>query len=107
MNPKAGIVLSIVSIVLILLVWGGITAAGVASELSSVHTILEDAKTKHSTQAELTQKLKSMGYTLSDTPTESTGSGPNHTMLFLNTHLTVSLKFDADGKNTGYHLDRA
>jgi hypothetical protein len=47
-----------------------------------------------------------MGFELNDTPTETQGKGPLHSLLVYSTRLTVKLGFDEQGRNTTYHLDR-
>ena len=103
---KAGIGIGIGVVVLGLLAWFAIVAAGVAGEASQVDQVLKDSMNQHMMQAQLSQKLSSMGFKMTDGPEKSTGDGPTHSMLIYSTHLTVQLTFDADGKNTGYHLDR-
>lgn len=107
MNGKAKIGLGVVGILMVVGAWVGFTAASVGSEASRADTMLKDALAQHLAQPDLDAKLRAMGFEMTDVPTESTGKGPEHSLLFYKTHLTVSLTFNAEGKNTAYHLDRA
>jgi hypothetical protein len=91
----------------ILIAWIGITVSAVAGEASTADAFLTNATVNHMPQAEVSQKLKEMGFQMSDSPGTSTGNGPNHSLLVYSTHLTVNLTFDKDGKATSYHLDKS
>ena len=107
MSKKAGIGIGIGLALVILIVWIGITASAISGEASKADALLKEAVANHMAQPELSQKLKDMGFEMSDQPEASTGNGPVHSLLVYSTHLTVNLTFDKDGKANSYHLDRA
>ena len=107
MTGKGKIGLGVGGFLLVVGTWVGFTAASVASEANRADTMLKDALAQHLAQPDLDAKLRAMGFEVTDSPAESTGKGPDHSLLFYQTHLTISLRFNAEGKNTGYHLDRA
>jgi hypothetical protein len=107
MSKKAGIGLGIGAVLLILIVWVGLTVSAVAGESSKADAMLKDAVTNKMPQAEVSQKLKDMGFEMTDTPEASTGNGPVHSLLVYSTHLVVNLTFDKDGKTHSYHLDKS
>ena len=107
MSKKAGIWIGVVVVVVILLVWVGTTAAGMASESSTADSYLKGAIANHTTQQEISQKLTGMGFQMNDSKGSSTGTGPTHSLLVYSTHLVVNLTFDQDGKAMSYHLDKS
>ena len=107
MSKKAGIWIGVVAVLVILIAWVGITVAGVAGEASKADSFLTDAIASHMPQADVSQKLKDMGFEMSDSPGASTGTGPTHSLIVYSTHLTVNLTYDKDGKATSYHLDKS
>lgn len=107
MSKKAGIWLGIAVVLVILIAWVGITVAAVAGEASTADAFLTNATTTHMAQADVSQKLKEMGFTMSDSSGSSTGNGPTHSLLVYSTHLTVNITYDKDGKTTSYHLDKS
>ncbi|HLK14523.1 MAG TPA: hypothetical protein VKT78_06935, partial [Fimbriimonadaceae bacterium] len=90
----------------LILVWVVATAASVASEASKADQILKDAESKHVTQAEVDGQLRALGFELTETPMETQGKGPVHSLLVYSTRLTVRLGFDEQGHNNAYRLDR-
>lgn len=107
MSKKAGIGLGIGVVFVILIAWILITVSAVAGEASKADAFLKDATANHMPQADVSQKLKDMGFQMTDSPGASTGNGPTHSLLVYSTHLTVNLTFDKDGKATSYHLDKS
>ena len=107
MSKKAGIWLGVVVVLVILIAWVGITAAGIGGEASRADAFLKDATVNHMAQADVSQQLKDMGFQMSDSAGASTGTGPTHSLIVYSTHLTVNLTFDKDGKTTSYHLDKS
>jgi len=107
MSKKAGIWLGVVVVFVILIAWVGITVSAVAGEASRADAFLKDATANHMAQADVSQKLKDMGFEMSDSPGTSTGTGPTHSLLVYSTHLTVNLTYDKDGKAHSYHLDKS
>jgi hypothetical protein len=106
MSKKAGIGIGIGVVLLILIAWVGMTVSAVSGESSKADDFLKDAVASHMPQAELSQKLKDMGFEMTDSKGSSTGTGPTHSLVVYSTHLTVNLTFDQDGKANSYHLDK-
>src|SRR5438105_5717757 len=98
MSKKGGIWLGIGLVLVILIVWVGMTVSAVAGEASKADAFLKEATANHMPQSEVSQKLKDMGFEMTDSPGTSTGNGPSHSLLVYSTHLTVNLTFDKDGK---------
>ncbi len=82
------------------------TAMSVGNEASAADKLLKQTLNQHLTQPEIDAKLHNLGFAMSDSPASSKGVGPTHSVLLYSTHLTVDLEFDAQGKNTSYHIDR-
>lgn len=107
MSKGAGIGIGIGVVVLILVAWVGMTVSAMASESNAAKTYLESALANKTPQAEVSQKLQAMGFTMNDSPGTSTGAGPNHSLLVYSSHIVANLKFDQDGKTLSYHLDKS
>lgn len=107
MSKKAGTWIGVAVVLVILVAWVGMTVAAVAGEASTADAFLKNATATRMPQADVSQKLKDMGFTMTDSAGSSTGNGPTHSLLVYSTHLTVNLTFDKDGKATAYHLDKS
>ena len=106
MGKKVGIWIAVVVVVLIL-VWVGLTASAMASEGNTADTFLKGAVNTKMPQAEVEQKLRDMGFQMTDSPGAATGTGPTHSLLVYSSHLVVNLTYDQDGKTHSYHLDKS
>jgi hypothetical protein len=93
-------------VVLLILVWVGVTAAGVASEASKMEALLKDQMKQHVDVATLKAKLAGEGYTVTTDGPPLKADGPRRSLLVTSVGLTLSAEFDGDGKMKGYHLDR-
>lgn len=107
MNAKKGISIGVTVVLVLLLVWTGIVAASMGSETSQLDTTLKAAVNRHEGMDELQQQLNGMGYQVSPGGNGLQGVGPKHSILAYSTWLTLTLDFDQEKKNTGYHIDRA
>jgi hypothetical protein len=107
MSKKAGIGIGISLVVVILIVWVGLTASAMGGESSAADSYLKAAIANKTPQAEVSNKLKEMGFTMTDSPGSSTGVGPTHSLVVYSTHLTVNLTFDKDGNTLSYHIDKS
>lgn len=103
MGKKIG--LGVGAVILLFVIWFGVVAAGMGGEASKAHDMLEAAQ-KTATQQELDQKLKDLGFTVTDSPNQIDAVGPNHGVLFYSSQLTVKATFGEDGKCNSYHLDK-
>ena len=106
MSKKAGIWIGVVVVVLALGAWVGMTFSAIMSDSSKAEEFLKGALANHTVQAEVSPKLREMGFEMTDSPGSSTGNGPTHSLLVYSSHVTVNLTFDKDSKLTAYHLDK-
>ena|SRR5579885_3143929 len=106
MSKKAGIWIGVGVVLLILIVWIGMTASAISSEASAADSYLKGAVANKTPQAQVEQKLRDMGFTVTDSPGAAAGTGPTHSLLVYSTHLVANLTFDKDGNTHSYHLDR-
>jgi hypothetical protein len=107
MSKKAGIWIGASVVLVILIAWAGMTVSAISGESNTADTFLKEAVASHMPQADVSQKLKDMGFTMTDSPGTSTGTGPTHSLVVYSTHLVVNLTYDADGKANSYHLDKS
>lgn len=93
-------------VILLVAIGFGVTAAGVAGEASRVHDLMEKDMTAKPTLDEVKKQLADEHYEVTgDLPTIN-ATGPNHSMIVYQTHLTLRIEFNSEGKMNGYHLDR-
>ena len=95
-------------VLLLIIVWVAVTAAGVGGEASSLKDFLDQSVKQRTPAESVKTKLTSLGYSL-DPPSSGamTGTGQKHSLLVYVTWLTVRVSFNPDGEANGYHIDRA
>ena len=86
-----------------------VVGLGVGNEASALHDTLEQAVNQHLSRDQVSQKLSGMKLDIASakSATDLMARGNTHSLFVYGTWLTVDVKFDAQDKANGYHLDRA
>jgi len=99
--------LSVGGLVVILLGSFGLFAMGVAKEGSKMDEAMKQDLSQHIALEDVKKQLTDQSWTVTGSGNQLLADGPTHSFLVVSTHLTLKLDFNADGKMTGYHLDKA
>ena len=107
MERKKVIGWSIFGVILLLLIWVGVAAAGIAGEASKLDAMLAKAMKDHRPIADVQREVTEMGFQLYADGTGLKGKGPDHLAVIYRTWLTLEVSGREDGTTSGYHIDRA
>ncbi len=108
MNVKKTVVWVVGGIIAIVVISVAIVAAFVGSEASKADSTMKSILSQHPAPADVKAKLDSLGFKVDSTSaSDIEASGPHHRALAYGTWLTLSIRFDAQQKMSGYDLKRA
>jgi hypothetical protein len=107
MEKKKVIGWSVFGVVLLLMIWVGVAAAGIAGEASKLDAMLTQSMKSHEPIADVQRKVTEMGFQLTPEGTGLKGKGPDHLAVIYRTWLTLEVSGREDGTTSGYHIDRA
>jgi hypothetical protein len=106
MNAKRWVAVGISALLLLLVILVANVAAGVGGEASTLNDQLKKDIADKADKAVAMGQIKQLGFESADSGSEITATGPRHSAIFYKTWLTVQVTLNAEGKTTGFKIDR-
>lgn len=91
---------------LLILIAFAATAASVGGEASRIDNLMKQDMTAKTPFEDVKKQLAEEHYEVSGAIPTLQATGPNHSLVVYQTHLTLKVDFTPEGQMNGYHLDR-
>ena len=107
-NKKRIIFISITAVVLICFGIVVSMIAGIASEASTLDTMLKKDVSDHVALDQVKKKISDMSFEVAtnSSPTEIDATGPRHSSIIFHTWLQLKVTANQDGATNSFHFDR-
>lgn len=97
----------VTGVLLLVVIAVAVTAAGVGGEASKMDAMLKADIGQKKQMEDVKKQLAGAGYTIEQQTPTLKATGPVHSLVVYQTHLTLELGYDPSGILVSYHLERA